>query len=75
MRVRARWFKANPNASLAGVQTKMAATQEDVTGTITHVYGDHPTRPQKFWLSIQPDDGGPEVTNVPCNPSTIEILD
>jgi hypothetical protein len=74
VRVRACWYDANFNASLAGVQMKASATRREVVGVVTHVYGDHPTRPTEVWLSIQPDDGGPEVENVPCNARTIEIL-
>jgi hypothetical protein len=60
MRISAMWMDAKPVA-LAGVQMKFGATQRSVTGKITHIYGDHPTRPTKYTIVVAPEDGGPEV--------------
>lgn len=65
-RVKARWFQANdPPSSLAGMQMKLGVTEKLVEGVVTHIYGDHPTRPTKYEIIVQPDGGGPEVTIQP----------
>lgn len=70
-RVRATWLRAT-DASLAGMQPKVGAVQESVTGTVTHIRGDHPTNPTAIRVWVQPDDGGREVV---VNPDHIvEIL-
>jgi hypothetical protein len=56
MRVRAEWFDTKPVA-LAGAQMKLGATLRQVEGTVTHVWGDHPTKPTKVTVAIQPDEG------------------
>ena len=77
-RVRARWMHCRDPAkdpySLAGMQTKFEATEREVVGKVTHIYGNHPTNPTKVVVFIQPDDGGPEVEDVPFG-SIVEVLD
>ena len=59
--VAAKWFDANPLASLAGMQPKVSATAQAVVGIVTAIHGDHPTRPTKVWLTVRTDLGGPCV--------------
>ncbi len=61
MRVTARWMEANnPPSSLSGMQMKIGVHGREVTGIVTHIRGDHPTKSTKFSVAIKPDDG-PEV--------------
>ena len=60
-RIRARWFSANM-ACLAGSQPKFGATLHEVTGTVRHIRGDHPTEPKTIRLYVEADDG----TGSPC---------
>lgn len=55
-RIVARWYAAHP-ASLAGAQTKTAATERVVEGVVRHVRGDHPTDPTSVRLFIETADG------------------
>lgn len=65
MRIRAEWFSAYPTC-LAGMQPKLGARLESVTGTVTHIYGDDPVSPTNIEVIVQPDDGGSEVTLKPA---------
>lgn len=44
-------------ASLAGMQMKTGLNIEEFEGTITHIYGDHPTNPTKVVFMVKKDDG------------------
>lgn len=59
-RITASWFAAT-NGSVAGMQPKVTAVAKNVTGTVTHIRGDHPTQPTSIRLWVKPDDGGDEV--------------
>lgn len=56
-RVRARWLRsaALGTFSLAGAQVKLAASEIEVTGTVRHVRGDHPTDPSEVRLFLDCD--------------------
>lgn len=56
-RVRAEWLVPNLRASLAGMQTKVAAQLKVVEGVVTHVWGDHPTDPKVVEFCIRQVDG------------------
>ena len=62
-RVTAQIFTAQPlgSYSLSGAQMKVAATSRTITGTVTHVRGDHPTAPTSIRIWIKPDDEDDEV--------------
>jgi hypothetical protein len=55
-RIRARWFDAKL-VSLSGVMPKVEATMREVTGTVRHIRGDHPTHPTVTRLYVEADDG------------------
>lgn len=59
MRIVAELFEARPpgSASLAGMQTKTAATMRIVSGVVTHIRGDHPTRQTSVGVWIETEDG------------------
>lgn len=59
-RIAYRFFKANI-VSLAGAQMKTGATLFEGTGTVTHIYGNHPTKPTVVTLKVQPDSGEEEI--------------
>lgn len=60
-RVRVSRLVADPRTCLAGVQMKQSCTAEDWVGTVTHVYGDHPTHPQRVWFMVLPDGADADV--------------
>ena len=60
-RVRVSRLVADPRTCLAGVQMKQSCTAEDWVGTVTHVYGDHPTHPQRVWFTVLPDGADADV--------------
>lgn len=57
--IRAKWFKASPlgSFSLAGNFMKFNATSHDVSGTVRHIRGDHPTEPTIIGVWIEHDSG------------------
>lgn len=59
MKVRVKRFVPQPigTYSLAGAQPKLSVSQEIFDGTVTHVYGDHPTKPTKITIMVQKVDG------------------
>lgn len=59
-RIRARWFKPKPlgSYSIAGAQLKFVGDLVEVTGTVCHVRGDHPTNPTQTRFYIDPDQPG-----------------
>jgi hypothetical protein len=63
MRVRAHRLVAKKlgTYSVAGVQFKIAAVGQEVTGVVKHVRGDDPVNPTTIGVWIQPDEGGDEV--------------
>jgi len=65
-RVHATVFEAQKlgSFSLAGAQMKVAAKSRVICGTVTHVWGDHPTEPTKYEICIKPD-GEPDEVVVP----------
>lgn len=71
MRVTARWYVATESA-LSGTQLKFGAKERTVTGTVEGIYGDHPTAPTKFELSVRPDGGGDPVR---VKPEHVVVLD
>ena len=60
-RVRVSRLVAAPRTCLSGVQMKQSCTAEDWVGTVTHVYGDHPTHPKRVWFIVMPDGAAAEV--------------
>jgi hypothetical protein len=60
-RVHAQVFKVNPMTCLSGAQMKVGATCRNIVGTVTHVWGDHPTAPTKYEIAIKPDGEDEEV--------------
>ena len=61
-RVRYSFFvPKSPPASLSGMQLKFAADLFEGTGTVTHVWVDHPTNPTKYTFVVKPDEGGAEL--------------
>ncbi len=54
-RVRARWFEADPKASLAGMQLKFSTSAREVVGVVKHIRGDKPVAPTKVAVAILPD--------------------
>lgn len=60
-RVRVSRLVADQRTCLAGVQMKQGCTMEDWVGTVTHVYGDHPTHPKRVWFIVMPDGAAAEV--------------
>ncbi len=66
-RIRASWLVTEP-ASLAGQQNKVAAREIQVSGTIRHFRGDHPTHPTIIRIYLDPDPGyhGPTVRPQEC---------
>lgn len=66
-RVQARWFDVRPRtASIAGAQTKVLASGNEVTGVVTKIMGDDPDKPKTVRVWIQPDGGGDEVVIKPA---------
>lgn len=65
-RVHAQVFEVQPMACLAGAQMKVAAKSRVICGTVTHVWGDHPTAPTKYEICIKPD-GEPDEVVVPSS--------
>ena len=55
-KVLVRRFNANL-VSLSGMQMKTEATLEEFEGVVTHIYGDHPTRPTKYIFMVKKDNG------------------
>ena len=57
--VRAKWMEVQPMGtySLTGCQNKVAAILREVTGTIVKICVDS--------ITLQPDNGGPEITVKP----------
>lgn len=55
-RVTAEWMETEPVA-LAGVQMKFGGTLKTVTGTVTHIRGDHPINPVEIDVCIKDDQG------------------
>lgn len=53
-RIMARWWIAEP-VSLAGMQTKVGATEITVTGIARHFRGDHPTEPTEIVVYLDPE--------------------
>ncbi len=50
--------------SLAGAQMKVSAQHVELTGTIAHVRGDHPTAPTNIGVWIAPDDASGRMDNL-----------
>lgn len=62
-RVTAEWMETKPVA-LAGVQMKLGGTLKTVTGTVTHIRGDHPTNPTSIGVCIKDDQDGEHWVDV-----------
>ena len=60
-KIRARFFKANPNTSLAGMQLKFGVSFKEVVGIITDIRGDDPINPSVIRLIVSTDSGNEEV--------------
>lgn len=54
-RVRAQFLRANPGASLSGMQTKFSCEAVDVTGTIAHFRTDDPVKQEVVKVYLDPD--------------------
>jgi hypothetical protein len=78
-RVRVRYFRANPNVSLAGCQPKLEATQICFDGIVRHMYGNAPTfeASTDIKIFVQPDDptGLPAVLCPKCGVHEVHELD
>ncbi len=64
-RVRARWFKPKELGtwSLTGFQMKLTGNFVEITGTVRHIRGDHPTEPKEVMFYVEPEGEVPaEVT-------------
>ena len=64
MRIRAQWLEQTDGV-VAGAQMKICAESRSITGTITHVRGNHPIEPTSIRIWVQPDDGSDEVVIEP----------
>ena len=74
-RVHVRVFVSQPigSFSIAGAQMKTTGQWRELTGTITHVRGDHPTNPVEIGIWVQPDGGGPEEG--PFRPASVTVCE
>lgn len=77
-RIRARWFKPKPlgSYSIAGFQPKLVGDLIEVTGTVRHVRGDHPTHPTVVRFYIDPDQEGLPTMRPPgctCDKEHVEV--
>lgn len=60
-RVRARWFEADPKASLAGMQLKFSTSAREVVGVVKKIRGNRPVKPTEVAVSILPDGQKNEI--------------
>ena len=76
--IRARWILAKPlgSYSLSSMQMKVAGDLIEITGTIKHFRGDHPTNPTMIRIYIDPDEPGLPTTKpegCTCDHEHVEI--
>lgn len=62
MRIRAVWFE-DDGGVLSGSQVKISAKEVVVEGVVTHIRGDHPTRPTSVRVWVLQDDGEEKIVN------------